>query len=896
MSESKNGHAHDWVTVTSNRISAVTRTLNETKKSIGSECAVLRVIIPSVLTTAPTSRSKCQQTRNQQIELFSSLRIWTTRRSTVSDTITDDSAMVEERWTSIARHSPTPQHVFCSSNIKMTISPTNGKSTNSIWPLCSIKPRTSIVWSWRVPMQQALVVWWSTISNWTTDRVDHCQATVPSNVTQPLVLNNAFHRVKFATSTSIVWTARMKRHAATTVTSIAINAPTPIHLQVFTDGNDNVPVLRLLAQAHWSITPLSLETDTTWLSPPTTERSTIVLISSPSLFNNHRPLANWHSSITCPVSTSAFWKCCSLKERNTVVSGPSKETVAIDGTRPSWKSDDSTNRSTFDSMHERRQPVWLISPSMIFFGSVVISRWSPTKRVNAQRNNSNALAADASISIVSAITPMTVVTWVTKAIPPAFEQQRCLGKFASFSLSDRFHFPFSCDFEKDLCQFGTLGTTELQFERAKAFQLINDYAPERDHTSNNLAGSFIYVKTLDQPANRTAQIRSSRFSSAPGCKARFYYYMNGASNPGQLTAMVRFQTFGPPTFVWSTNKILGDYWERQELLLPTGSLYELLFEVKSLGGGGFVALDDISFSPECNRSTSFLPYGTTTKPTGTTTEPTSCTYTCLDGKCVGKEKVTTVCLCFDSKMMTILFSSVVTLFLTVRKAKMKWIAANATLKHRRAVGKMTVPATTVGLDATPHRSRSCPVTWQQVNDSMIDSAPHGSTFVPLDKTSGFVMTIAGGTGSFAGSSRLVSERVASAAASCIVTFGLYRNRDRDGTLTLLLEDDAKVGTKLWTDPRTIVGRFWTPITVTVGRRRTGFRLVFVSTHVGSLISSDLSIDDVKFTDCGTETIGDCTGFPDPFNCSNGNCIHQDNVREPFPSVDVRLPSNESLFV
>ena len=39
------------------------------------------------------------------------------------------------------------------------------------------------------------------------------------------------------------------------------------------------------------------------------------------------------------------------------------------------------------------------------------------------------------------------------------------------------------------------------------------------------------------------------------------------------------------------------------------------------------------------------------------------------------------------------------------------------------------------------------------------------------------MTVAGGSGSFAGSSRLVSERIASTAASCRVTFGLYRNRD-----------------------------------------------------------------------------------------------------------------------
>ena len=144
-------------------------------------------------------------------------------------------------------------------------------------------------------------------------------------------------------------------------------------------------------------------------------------------------------------------------------------------------------------------------------------------------------------------------------------------------------------------------------------------------------------------------------------------------------------------------------------------------------------------------------------------------------------------------------------------------------------------------------------------------------------TSGFVMTVAGGSGSFAGSSRLVSERIASTAASCRVTFGLYRNRDTEGTLALYLEDDQKFTTKLWTDSRKTNGRVWTPTLVSIGRRRTGFRLVFISTHLGSTTPSDISIDDFKFQDCEIETISHCDAYPDPFNCSNGNCIHQDNV-------------------
>ncbi|CAF4525333.1 unnamed protein product, partial [Rotaria magnacalcarata] len=164
--------------------------------------------------------------------------------------------------------------------------------------------------------------------------------------------------------------------------------------------------------------------------------------------------------------------------------------------------------------------------------------------------------------------------------------------------------------------------------------------------------------------------------------------------------------------------------------------------------------------------------------------------------------------------------------------------------------------------------------WARRNASSILLMPGDMT---TNTSRGFVMTVAGGSGSFAGSSRLVSERIASAAASCRVKFGLYRNRDKDGTLALYLEEDSKLTTKIWTDPRTTIGRTWTSITVSIGRRRSGFRLVFISTHVGSTISSDISIDNFQFQECNDQVIGHCEGFIDPFNCSNGNCIHKDNL-------------------
>ena len=198
---------------------------------------------------------------------------------------------------------------------------------------------------------------------------------------------------------------------------------------------------------------------------------------------------------------------------------------------------------------------------------------------------------------------------------------------------------FSCDFERDLCGFSNIYALPLQFQRTHAYSLVHDYAPERDHTLNIQSGSFLYINTLGTSPDSYGVLRSTRYLGTSNCKVRFYYYINSATNAGQLTVMTRTESVGYTTPLWSTSKVLGERWERQEVALPTGQLSEVLFEVKSLdGGGGFIALDDISFSSECNSSNGYLPYGTST-PTAKPNTPPTCTYQCQDGTCVGKEKV-----------------------------------------------------------------------------------------------------------------------------------------------------------------------------------------------------------------------------------------------------------------
>lgn len=205
------------------------------------------------------------------------------------------------------------------------------------------------------------------------------------------------------------------------------------------------------------------------------------------------------------------------------------------------------------------------------------------------------------------------------------------------------YFLFSCNFEQDFCVFSNIYGVPLQFQRTRAFHLVDDYAPERDHTLNTQSGALIYVNTIGSVKDSYAQLRSTRYMPSANCKVRFYYYINSATTAGQLTVMTRTESVGYTTILWSSSKVLGEHWERQEVSLPTGQLSEILFEVKNLGdggGGGIIALDDISFSNECQKSDSYLPYGTSTPTLQPVTTP-SCGFQCKDGSCIVKEKVKT---------------------------------------------------------------------------------------------------------------------------------------------------------------------------------------------------------------------------------------------------------------
>ncbi|XP_006869969.1 PREDICTED: MAM and LDL-receptor class A domain-containing protein C10orf112 homolog [Chrysochloris asiatica] len=161
-------------------------------------------------------------------------------------------------------------------------------------------------------------------------------------------------------------------------------------------------------------------------------------------------------------------------------------------------------------------------------------------------------------------------------------------------------------------------------------------SPDSDHTPGN-GQHFLYVNSSG-PKEYTARITTSKYfpASLGMCTVRFWFYMVDPNNMGVLKVYIIGES-GLNILVWSVigNKRTG--WLYGYIPLSSNSPFKVAFEA-DLGGGEniFIALDDISFTPECE-------YGGPVTPQPSTCEADqfSCVYThqCapLLGRCNGQE-------------------------------------------------------------------------------------------------------------------------------------------------------------------------------------------------------------------------------------------------------------------
>ncbi|KAK2143369.1 hypothetical protein LSH36_849g01026 [Paralvinella palmiformis] len=182
----------------------------------------------------------------------------------------------------------------------------------------------------------------------------------------------------------------------------------------------------------------------------------------------------------------------------------------------------------------------------------------------------------------------------------------------------------SCHFEKDTCGWTNSTDTDIYWKRHRGPTLTNHTGPNYDHTTANDKGFYMYMDASDGAQWNRALMRSPLYPptrldvndpKSPYyrmCKLRFFYHMYGV-HVYQLILHVQEVVRGCQNCgrtyseIWVKNLYLGtsrkpaNVWERAIVTLPeiTRS-FRLEFEaIRAIRPYGDIALDDISFSPEC---------------------------------------------------------------------------------------------------------------------------------------------------------------------------------------------------------------------------------------------------------------------------------------------------------
>ncbi|XP_038625684.1 MAM domain-containing protein 2 isoform X1 [Tachyglossus aculeatus] len=165
-----------------------------------------------------------------------------------------------------------------------------------------------------------------------------------------------------------------------------------------------------------------------------------------------------------------------------------------------------------------------------------------------------------------------------------------------------------CDFEENhLCGFMNRWNPNVNwFVGGGNIRNLHSVLPE-DHTLKSEFGHFMYVDSVYvKHFQEVAQLVSPR-TTAPMSGCLSFYYQLQQENDNVFTLYTRDAT-GLYEEIWKTQSTESTDWNLAEVDFSAPYPMEVIFEVAFNGAkGGFVALDDISFSPvHCQSQTGFF--------------------------------------------------------------------------------------------------------------------------------------------------------------------------------------------------------------------------------------------------------------------------------------------------
>jgi hypothetical protein len=188
-----------------------------------------------------------------------------------------------------------------------------------------------------------------------------------------------------------------------------------------------------------------------------------------------------------------------------------------------------------------------------------------------------------------------------------------------------------CDFEKDNCLWYVSAGSQLMWERYRANVLPYQQRPPYDHTTRSQNG-YYYQLLVNSTTSRGTLATVSNYlgmTQEQGCTMRFWIYFKGNNN-GQLLVGYRY-TIGSDM----KNLTVSTYhscqinetqcsWQRIEVSLSsilTQTTEIIIGVITGADRDAIMALDDITFTPQCVKFNGTRPT-TPTVPTATTTQYT----------------------------------------------------------------------------------------------------------------------------------------------------------------------------------------------------------------------------------------------------------------------------------
>ncbi|XP_029442905.1 MAM and LDL-receptor class A domain-containing protein 1 [Rhinatrema bivittatum] len=158
-----------------------------------------------------------------------------------------------------------------------------------------------------------------------------------------------------------------------------------------------------------------------------------------------------------------------------------------------------------------------------------------------------------------------------------------------------------------------------------------------DHTPGN-GQNFLYINSSAQQEGATARILTTTFfpASLGICRIRFWFYIDGSRQMGTLKLYI-VEEYGLNILMWSATGHKEKKWIYANMVLSSNGRFRVAFEAEVDGDNlTDIALDDISFTPECVTGEPVPP-----QPSTCSSDLFSCVYEqqCvpLSAKCNGKE-------------------------------------------------------------------------------------------------------------------------------------------------------------------------------------------------------------------------------------------------------------------